>query len=210
MLVDRPVAPIDPAERVLHAMRRALTGAALRTGIAHHVALRPVLAQVPVPVMGDRRALVARASGATPLLHQASLSARGLTSGAADVYLDVSGSMNSYIAPLYGALTRLRAHITGEVGLFSTKVVRIPLQKLMERYCETTGGTDIACVMADIARRRVKKVLLVTDGAVGTPAKEHVKALRRIGTEVRVLLTPEGWRQDLQGIAARVDELPTL
>jgi hypothetical protein len=210
LLDQQTIAPIDPAERVLQVTRRALTSAALRTGMARHVELRQVVAQVPVPVMGDRRALVARASGATPVLHQSSLLTRGRTQGAADVYVDVSGSMGNYIAPLYGALSRLRDHVTADVGLFSTKIVRIPLVKLVSGFCQTTGGTDIACVMDDIASRRVKKVLVVTDGYVGAPAAEHVKALLRIGTDVRVLLTPNGWRKDLQAIAARMDELPTL
>lgn len=210
VMARRDVSSIDPAERVLRVTRCALTAAATGRGLSRRVDLRPVVAQVPIPVLGDRRAAVARASGWTPVLHQASLVARARSSGAADVYIDVSGSMSPYISHLYGALTRLHVHIAPDVAMFSTQVKRIALPALMQGYCETTGGTDISCVMEDITRRCAKKVLIVTDGYVGSPAEQHVKALRAKGTEARVLLTPKGWREDLQGIAARMDELPEL
>jgi len=73
----------------------------------------------------------------------------------------------------------------------------------------TTGGTDLACVLRDIRQRRPRTVLLVTDGYVGAPTVADRQWLART-TEVRVLLTPSGWRRDLEPIAARVDELPRL
>lgn len=52
------------------------------------------------------------------------------------------------------------------------------------------------------------KVLVITDGEVGRPPDEVVRRVRNAGLEVRVLLTPGGLRADVEGLAARIDELP--
>ena len=53
-------------------------------------------------------------------------------------------------------------------------------------------------------------MLIITDGYVGKVTARRVAALRQHGIEVRVVLTPQGWRKDLEDVAARMDELPTL
>ena len=55
---------------------------------------------------------------------------------------------------------------------------------------------------------RARRVLLVTDGYVGAASDELARAVARRGLEVRVLLTPGGWRRDLAPLAARIEELP--
>jgi hypothetical protein len=52
-------------------------------------------------------------------------------------------------------------------------------------------------------------VLLVTDGYVGQPTAAVVEAARR-RLDLRVLLTPGGWRRDVEPIAARITELPAF
>ena len=44
----------------------------------------------------------------------------------------------------------------------------------------------------------------------GAPTAAQVEAIRRSGLEIRVALTPEGWRKDLETVAVRMDELPVL
>ena len=97
-----------------------------------------------------------------------------------------------------------------EVHLFSTVVRSIPLSKLVEGARLTTLGTSIACVLEHALEQKARRVLIVTDGYVGRPGGVELERARRRGLEVRVLLTPGGWRQDLEGCAARVDELPPL
>ena len=76
------------------------------------------------------------------------------------------------------------------------------------RQPQTTGGTDLACVIDDIIKRRVRKALIITDGYVGAPTREHRNALDAARCEIRVVLTPRGWRSDLEPIAVRMDVLP--
>ena len=118
--------------------------------------------------------------------------------------------MDAYVPLLYGALVALRQHVEREVFLFSTVVSPISLQDLQRGRIETTGGTDIGCVVDHALKHRVSKVLLVTDGYVGPPTAAQRKAIHRSGLDIRVALTPEGWRKDLNAVSARIDELPVL
>ena len=84
----------------------------------------------------------------------------------------------------------------------------------LERLCagevKSTGGTDLACVLAHVAEHRPKKALVITDGYVGKPETALVSRAEAACHDIRVLLTPGGWRGDLDGIASRIEELPAL
>ena len=204
------VRPLNPGATVLAVLRRALLGAARRRHAGALTELRPTLRQDVIPAASDRRAAVARAAGTVPLLYWRASRRCGGRSGRARVYVDVSGSMDEYIPFLYGALAALRDHVDSGLWLFSTKVTPIPMAAFRRGIVTTTGGTEIACVLEHALQNRVRKVLVITDGYVGEPTREHVIALARSRTEVRVVLTPDGWRDDLVGIAARIDELPDV
>ena len=202
-----PAFDVDPG--VLAATRRALLGAADRGRSDARRVEGPRPALVPLPDPGDRRAAVVRSLGATPLLYRSTLlDPRGRGDGAAHVYLDVSGSMDPWLEDLYGALGALRRHIARDVHLFSTRVETVPLRALLEGRRPTTGGTELACALDHALARRARRVLVVTDGYVGTPSAEIVRSVERAGLEVRALLTPGGWRRDLVPLAVRIEELP--
>jgi hypothetical protein len=201
--------PRDAAAAILRATRNALLGAADRgtNGARRTHGLRS--AMVPLPDPGDRRAGVARELGATPLLYRSALAdRRGRADGAAHVYLDVSGSMDPWIEDLYGALAPLRRHLAPDVHLFSTRVETVPLRALKDGVRTTTGGTDVRCVLEHALAGRARRVLLVTDGYVGEAPQDLARAAQRKGVEIRVLLTPGGWRRDVEPLAARIEELP--
>ncbi len=48
----------------------------------------------------------------------------------------------------------------------------------------------------------------MTDGYVGEAPKDLARAAGKKGLEIRVLLTPGGWRRDVEPLAARIQELP--
>ncbi len=202
-----PSTAVDPA--VLAAARRALLGAADRRRKEARRVEGPRPALIPLPDAADRRAGVARALGTTPVLYRSTLvDRRGGREGAAHVYLDVSGSMDPWMEELYGTLTLLRRHVASDVHLFSTRVETVPLRALLEGRRPTTGGTALACALDHALGGRARRVLLVTDGYVGQPSPELVRAVERRGLEVRALLTPGGWRRDLEPLAVRIEELP--
>jgi predicted metal-dependent peptidase len=118
--------------------------------------------------------------------------------------------MAPYVAFLYGALTALRHYVERDVFLFSTSVHPIRMEDLRRGRLDTTGGTDLGCVLQHALLHRLRKVLIITDGYVGKPTAARAAALRQSGLELRVVLTPQGWRKDLEDVAARMDELPAL
>ncbi len=211
-LETREVPPASPGERVLAALRRALDDAAIggaRPGAARKAGRVPAI--VPIPSPRDRRAVVARLAGSSPLLYAGEVEMpKARASGRAVVYLDVSGSMDTYLPFLCGALSRLRDRVDPRVRAFSTKVVAVGFDALARGKLPTTGGTDGACVFSHALASRARKVLVVTDGYVGAPAPSLADEVRRAGLDVRVLLTPGGWRRDLEGVASRVVTLPEL
>jgi hypothetical protein len=204
------VRPEQPAARVLASLRRALLGAATKRTAGAATSPRVISVLDAVPTASDRRAAVARSVGYQPLLYWRPSSSRRGRTGHARVYIDVSGSMAQYVPFLYGALVALRGYVEREVFLFSTAVRAISLQELQQGRIDTTGGTDIQCVMAHALAQRLRRILIVTDGYVGAPAAAQAKAIRRSGLDVRVALTPGGWRNDLQTVSTRMDELPVL
>jgi len=199
-----------PAADVLRTLRRALLGAAQKRFGGGAPASRPIRVQDGLPHASDRGAAVARACGHVPLLYWRPAARRGDRSGRARVYLDVSGSMNPYVPLLYGALVALRTYVEPEVLLFSTKVVPIAMADLTKGHVTTTGGTDITCVFDHVLKGGVARALVITDGYVGPPAPAQADAIRRARADIRVVLTPDGYRPDLGDVAARMDELPRL
>jgi hypothetical protein len=206
--IVKPAPAVDAA--VLAAARKALLGAADRGRKDARRAEGPRPATVPLPDPHDRRAGVARSLGTTPLLYRSTLAdPRGRGDGATHVYLDVSGSMDPWLEDLYAALGALRRHIAPDVHLFSTRVVTVPLRAMLGGGRPTTGGTDLACALEHALARRARRVLLVTDGYVGPASSELAQSVARRGLEIRALLTPGGWRRDLEPLAVRIEELPS-
>jgi len=138
--------------------------------------LRTDRTEAPTPIPGlGRRSMVLRALGHEPLLHTGQVAWRRTlpSSKRVHVYLDVSGSMDAVKGPLYGAVLDCEALVHPVVHLFSTRVADISLAELRRGVCESTGGTDIACVAEHMAANRVRRALLVTDGWVGEPRGQH-------------------------------------
>ena len=118
--------------------------------------------------------------------------------------------MDAYLPILYGALVALRTCVEPDVLLFSTTVVPIAMGDLTKGDVTTTGGTDITCVLDHVLKGGVAKALVITDGYVGRPAPAQAVAIQRARADIRVVLTPDGYRSDLGDLAARMDELPRL
>lgn len=211
LLKETSAPAATPGARVLAAMRSALLAASHGTSRSRFRQAGPVASLVPFPVAQDRRANVARLSGVEPLLFAGELvSTRARGAGRTVVYLDVSGSMDSFLPYLYGALVRLADLVEPRVHCFSTKLVTVPFREIAEGRRRSTGGTDGACALEHALKQRARRVLLLTDGYVGPVRPALERGLRASRLDVRVLLTPGGWRRDLEPVASVFRELPEL
>jgi hypothetical protein len=135
-------------------------------------------AQQPIPNF-DRRTSVLRALGHSPLLHAGSVTTRRVIRAGerVHIYVDVSGSMDAVKGPLYGAVHDCRSDVHPRIHLFSTAISDISPAELGRGVCHSTGGTNIACVAEHMARERITRALIVTDGFVGAPRGAHLATL---------------------------------
>ena len=168
---------------------------------------RPLHFTVPVLSPGDSRATLR--SLWSPLLPEALWSTeQRLRSGTAQVYLDVSGSMNAEMPLIIGLLARLGSFIHKPLWAFSNVVAKAEIVN-GRLLADTTGGTSMACVLEHIAETRPAAAVVVTDGYIETLSPGLLAGVR--GTRLHVIVTRDGSPAMLQqaGISySQLSELP--
>ena len=143
---------------------------------------------LPVLAPGDRRAMLRTLWH--PFLPEAQWQGTApLQAGSAQVYLDVSGSMNHEMPLLIGLLAQLSRHIRRPFWAFSD-VLAPALIERGQLKAQTTGGTSMACVLQHLAQTRPAAAVVVTDGYIETLRPAQVKAAS--ATRLHVLLTRDG------------------
>jgi hypothetical protein len=181
VLAERAVDPRPvPSNRVLLQRLIRKVAGVQGPGRFNRQQAAPVQTMTPLPSL-SRRSLVLQGLGHTPLLHPGVVPWRRRvhSSEQVHVYLDVSGSMNSVLGALYGAVLDCQALVHPQVHLFSSKVVDVTLADLRAGRCSSTGGTDISCVAAHMQSQGVRRAVMITDGWVGKPHGEHRQTLSR-------------------------------
>ena len=144
---------------------------------------------LPVLSSGDRRAAL-RALW-SPFLPDARWDTTALArTGSAQVYLDVSGSMNAEMPLIVALLSRLSRHIRRPFWAFSNIVApaRIEQGRLLS---DTTGGTSMHCVLEHVARTRPSAAVVVTDGYIEQVSPKAVAAAVA-RTRLHVIVTRDG------------------
>lgn len=144
--------------------------------------------RVPVLSPRDRRAFL-RAQWA-PFLPDAAWTGEVKKSdGTAQVYLDVSGSMNAEMPHIVALLARLGRHVRRPLWAFSDVVKPAVIERGLLRT-QTTGGTSMACVLDHLALTRPEAVVVVTDGYIEQLSPQAFA--RAAGTRLHVLVTRDG------------------
>lgn len=192
--------PLRSRRSVLRGLIRKLAGISGCSPL-QHASTGLTRIQSPLPTM-SRRAAVLQAIGVPSLLHPADIPWRQRRQGGSlvHIYLDVSGSMNEILGPLYGAALDCQDLLYPKVHLFSTKVVDITPAQLRQGRCVTTGGTSINPVALHMAANRVNRALVVTDGWVGKPEGPYRKTLEDVHLGV-AYIGQETNQSDLAGVA---------
>jgi len=204
----------SPAKAAIRAIRKAILALAGQRGGDGSVIIRTEAeraAVLPFRSGSDRRADALLSAGAEPLLYGTAL--RQSTIAPAErvhVYLDVSGSMSTWLGLLYAALAPLEALLHSKVHLFSTQVHDVPAKRLRHGDIFTTSGTDIAAVTGHLVRSRVRRALVVTDGVVGAAPPEDLKKLNARRSRIAALITPDGVDNEIAALAGSVIRLPAL
>jgi hypothetical protein len=131
----------------------------------------------------------------------------------AHVYLDVSGSMAELLPHLLGLVMPYVFNGLADIFQFSTIVEPLPMWRLQRGRLQSTGGTDINCVLQHVleVQPTVQRALLLTDGATGTPEDELLQKVREQNLHIYVVLPAEAaWEDDLREMADLMVVLPPL
>ena len=148
-----------------------------------------VSARLPVLSTSDRRAFL-RATW-SPFLPEAQWAATAARpEGRAQVYLDVSGSMNAEMPLIVGLLGQLSSWIRRPFWAFSTEVVPAVIEGGALK-AGTSGGTSLECALEHIAKTRPSCAVIVTDGFVEAIMKKRIAALART-TRLHAIVTRDG------------------
>lgn len=110
--------------------------------------------------------------------------------GYANIYLDVSGSMEDELPLLIEVLSFLLPYIKNPFWAFSNKVVEAEI-KNGKLITDTTSGTDLVCVLEHIIETCPACAVIFTDGYVGHFSKELAKKAS-LKTKVAAVITGDG------------------
>ena len=81
----------------------------------------------------------------------------------APIYLDVSGSMHSYLPKICGVISHVDNNIDYVWG-FSNEVHKHSMEDLRKGRLKTTYGTDFDCVITHAIENNFRNIVLITDG----------------------------------------------
>lgn len=110
------------------------------------------------------------------------------------IYLDVSGSMTSYLPILINMILNIRDDIDYVWG-FSNKVVMHTMEDLRARKINSTGGTDFDCIIDHALENEFDSILVITDGYAYCKQPNGEK-LEQIEDVVTVLCTDSRCRSN--------------
>ncbi len=170
-----------------------------------------------LPQLRDRRSAAwAQLTGTRPVFYQAQTIQRRRTlepQSVAHVYFDISGSMTELLPLLGQALDRPHRQGLARLHAFSTVVAAVdPRRPLAKQPLRNTCGTDINCVLRDLAslklRETPRRVLLLTDGYTGQPCHELMKELERRHVQFFVGLVGNSVSEELKPFAKLIERLP--
>lgn len=214
--------PADPHAPLRDAIRKLLQRAGVQRGESGtawkmDLILRPRTVETVVPQASDRRAAAWRALyGTWPVIFHAQTVEvhKGLAQHPiAHVYLDISGSMNNALAVLGGSPAKPHREGLLRLFVFSTVVDEVKPRRLHTEKFRNTLGTNIHCVLSHLAvipkGRRPRRVIILTDGFIGTPQSDLLAQLQSGGMRFLAGLTSLGSQNDLKLLNADITPLPT-
>ena len=148
----------------------------------------PFTYKIPVISPGDRRAFIRTLWD--EFIPEASWNTfRTKPEGRANVYLDVSGSMNAEMPVIIALLNQLRRHIKMPFWAFSDKVAPAVIENFQLKT-QTTGGTSMKCVLVHLAATRPDSAVVFTDGYIEKLEPADVK--KTTGIKFHVILSRDG------------------
>ena len=156
----------------------------------------------------DRRAFAMQQVGGLIPMYVADIPKEISTRNEVAVYVDVSGSMQHYPNYLIRALQAVQRRVKVRTFVFSTVVDEVLLENVDKPSYSTTHGTSGLIVWRHIKENDFTSVVVLTDGYVGKVEPQFHDLRKRVN--IQFLITPEGWKDDVQSIATRCQILRNI
>lgn len=148
----------------------------------------PIEYRLPVLTPSDRRAFM-KGLWSPFLPESRNFTVKEKPLGAANVYLDVSGSMHAEMPHIISLLSSLRKAIRMPFWAFSTEVKPAVIRN-GKLETETTGGTSIECVLRHLAEAKPLCAVIVTDGYIERVPQALMSACA--ATKIHAVVTRDG------------------
>ncbi len=150
--------------------------------------------RIPVLSPGDRRAFIR--SLWSPYIPEAAWHTTvERPIGSAQVYFDVSGSMEAEMPLLITLLGRLSRYIRRPFWAFSDQVVPALIEKGRLKTI-TSGGASMACVLEHLAKTRPSAAVVITDGYI--EPVDPVLLQQTAATRLHAIVTRDGSPRELR------------
>jgi len=168
----------------------------------------PLEYRIPVLSPSDRRAFV-RSLWASFLPDASWVTTIPKRSGTAQIYLDVSGSMNAEMPQIIALLGRLSRYIRRPFWAFSDVVSPALIEK-GQLKTTTSGGTSMACVLEHLAETRPAAAVVVTDGYIEQVEQKLIA--KTSSTRIHAIVTRDGNPSALRRVGipyTQLDRVPS-
>jgi len=162
--------------------------------------------RIPVLSPSDRRAFLA--ARWLPYLPEATWTGSTvLPQGTAQVYLDVSGSMNAEMGLLIALLAKLSRWIRRPFWAFSDEVAPAVIEN-GQLKTSTSGGTSLQCVIDHLHKTRPTAAVIITDGYIERLPPGIGQGLKP--TRVHALISRDGDPSLLRQAGIPTTQLPRI
>ena len=135
--------------------------------------------KTPVPIRPTRRESQLLAMGHTPMLFRNDVTDRNQGEMGVAIYLDVSGSVMDFLPKIVKMIVNVKEDIT-VISCFSTEVWDEKIDDLKKGSVRTTGGTDFTCIGEDIIKKKLRRVVVITDGFANMQKETGEKVLKQL------------------------------
>lgn len=129
----------------------------------------------PVTSRMSRTDLVKLSRGYVPILWDSYKKKIEFKNRLSPIYLDLSGSVTSFLPKVINLVANIDKSLTYIWG-FSTEVHKHTIKDLTSGKLITTGGTDLNCVLDHAKKNNYSRIVVLTDGFVGSISASHKDA----------------------------------
>lgn len=172
-------------------------------------ALKALFPDMPTPTVRpnfrDKRAVALYSRGIWPVFFENNIED---PKGLCHIYIDDSGSQFDVIGFVVRLFSTMKDYLCNDVHFFSESIWTINKLKLKsDMEVETTGGTDMNCVIEHALKNKIQKCLVITDG-YGPLSDDNALLAKRAGQKYLIGFTEDHYGSGFDAVEWKHFEIP--